>query len=65
MASYEEAFVNLFEGICVTVVIIACYNCCLHFLFHILFPYVTVTGTFPWINVFHLDITLQLSGNKL
>jgi hypothetical protein len=56
MASPEEAFINLFEGICVIVVITACYNYCLHFLFDILFSYVTLTGTFPCMNVFHLGI---------
>lgn len=56
MASPEEAFINLFEGICVIVVIIACYNYCLHFRFDILFSYVTLTATFPWMKVFHLGI---------
>jgi hypothetical protein len=56
MASPEEAFINLFEAICVIVVSIACYNHCLHFLFDILFSYITLTGTFPWMNVFHLGI---------
>ena len=56
--SPEEAFINLFEGIFVIVVITASYNYCLHFLFDILFSHVTLTGTFPWMNVFHLGIEL-------
>jgi hypothetical protein len=45
MASPEEVFIIFFEVICVIAVIIICYNYCLHFLFDILFSYVTLTGT--------------------
>jgi hypothetical protein len=55
MASPEETFINLFEVICV-IVVIACYNCFLYFLFDILFSYFKLTGNFPWKNVFHLGI---------
>jgi len=51
MVSPEDVVINLFEVICVIVVIIASYNYCLHFLFDILFSHVTLTGTFPWIVI--------------
>lgn len=55
MVSPEETSINVFEVICV-IVVISCYKYCPYFLFDILFSYITLTGTFPWMNVLHLGI---------